>query len=271
MLELQEQDKLSSHSAIISSHSLNRSNSHSKNLDDTLDDADELKDDKKSRGVGKIYTEIQDFDNLDLALSLIKDGGIDGSYWKRGKTDLVKQATVINFQCTGGNCPKKLRVLIKKSETIGDRFIQSGSILLSSDEHEHSNANGQEKKKKISQQVKDRIYELCFLNLTPNQIIQKLTNEKLEPPSKVDLNNLLKSIRKKELGKKLPSLNELKEWCEQHKLIPDDDDEVFVGNYSVEAKLEEKDFRIFLTTKRLMAFTQHVSRIYLICSIITNN
>ena len=84
-------------------------------------------------------------------------------------------------------------------------------------------------------------------------------------------NNLLKSIRKKKLGKKLPSLNELKEWCEQHKLIPDDDDEVFVGNYSVEAKLEEKDFRIFLTTKRLMAFTQHVSRIYLICSIITNN
>lgn len=245
----------------LSSHSLNREEEDE--LNDTLDDVEVndigLGSKKKTRGKNKVYIEYCSFKSLDKAFKLIKDKKIDDSKWTRGKTDVTGEATKTYFTCCGQSCTKKIVVEYRSVANDEEILEIRGSILISDEPHEHIEKI--EKKNVISQATLDRITELCLLNHKPERILQQLKTDGLEQPNKVYLNNLLKKIRNDNFGVKMPTYRELKTWCEQNSTIPDnDDDKVFVGNFSIDAGLDDKHFRIFLTTKRLMSFTKFVSK-----------
>ena len=93
----------------------------------------------------------------------------------------------------------------------------------------------------------------------------QLRKETTKIPTQLQLNNYLKDLRKNldgQLETKV-CLNDFIEFHQRHKEIPEDSDQMFVGNCEVEVINEEGEmirlFRIFLTTKRLLTFTNYVS------------
>lgn len=78
--------------------------------------------------------------------------------------------------------------------------------------------------------------------------------ENIDEPEKSRLLNYLHNFKNKEYGKDTVSLGELETWCESHSEFPDIDnlDEAFVQNYFI----DENDFRIFVTTRRLLCFIE---------------
>ncbi|CAF0826579.1 unnamed protein product [Brachionus calyciflorus] len=81
---------------------------------------------------------------------------------------------------------------------------------------------------------------------------KNLIKEGLQPPTKNQIQHIINSVK---IEKKNCTLNELKKWCEDRKTIPDDEDQVFVGKFEYLA-LPKQEFRIFLTTKRLIKFAE---------------
>jgi hypothetical protein len=88
-----------------------------------------------------------------------------------------------------------------------------------------------------------------------------------EQPKMTQLRNFLRSIRNKNTGGIHISLNDLKIWATERSEIPDDLDKVFVSAFEYKSIPEQK-FRIFLTTKRLIGYTQHVILYYLLSYIL---
>jgi hypothetical protein len=83
--------------------------------------------------------------------------------------------------------------------------------------------------------------------------------------------NFLQALRRKDNGPVTATLNDVKNWCDERKAIPDDEDTPFVFQYEISAMPEQK-FRIFITTKRLVDFTKYVSILsfYYYYKLITN-
>jgi hypothetical protein len=71
------------------------------------------------------------------------------------------------------------------------------------------------------------------------------------------LNNYLATSRQKRLGKTKACLQDLINYAKANEIIPDDEHKDFVAGYQYELD-DEVEFRIFLTTKKLLSFTQYV-------------
>jgi hypothetical protein len=232
-------------------------------LEQSINDAEEIApNDPTINKKRKAYVEYCPFTNLEEILKKIKDGEIDGNKWTRGNTTLTNSGTKIWFTCRGNACNKTLVVEVNSVDIKNDDAVNlQGTVLIREGEHEHKVTA--QKKHDISEATHNRIAELCFLGHKPERILQQLKSDGLDQPDKMFLNNLLKKFRKEKFGIKLPTYRELNSWCQEHSVIPeDDDDKVFVGSYEIESNLQKKYFRIFLTTKRLMSFTKYVSIFY---------
>jgi len=91
------------------------------------------------------------------------------------------------------------------------------------------------------------------LSFKTQAIIEKLRKEGVVI-QKIKLSNFLQTERKKRLGDKKFTLNDLVQWAEARKEKPSEENTVFVPKYEFET-FPEIEFRIFITTKRLMKFT----------------
>lgn len=80
-------------------------------------------------------------------------------------------------------------------------------------------------------------------------------------PNSLQLSNYLKQLRQTYKGSAL-CLQDIEDFYENNKKIPESEDEMFVVNVNTIIKKENDRisliFRIFLTTKRLLSFTNHV-------------
>ena len=119
----------------------------------------------------------------------------------------------------------------------------------------------------MSEEVKGHIREYEKLNIKPAAILIALREKIDDLPTKMQVNNYLKTLRnKKELDGRLGNLSCLEDFLElfaANKEIPEDPDQMFVADCWTEIKLLNSDivkkFRIFFTTKRLLSFTKYVS------------
>lgn len=90
------------------------------------------------------------------------------------------------------------------------------------------------------------------MRLITNLIIEKLHQKELKL-KKIQISNLIHRFKVKQYGPRNMTLNELKLYCDKHKNVPDDQDEVFVAETYFQPGIEVVDeLRIFLTTKRLI-------------------
>ena len=77
------------------------------------------------------------------------------------------------------------------------------------------------------------------------------------------IRNFVKRSRAKQNGPSKFSLQDLVDWANQHKEIPADDNKPFVTAYNF-TTLPERDFKVLLTTKRLIHYANNVSTITII-------
>ncbi|CAF1127657.1 unnamed protein product [Brachionus calyciflorus] len=80
-----------------------------------------------------------------------------------------------------------------------------------------------------------RIQELHNLGIKPQAIISRLFKEGLEAPSITKIYNLTKEFRKTKTISSRPTIRQIVEWCNQYNKIPEDENEVFVGNFEYES------------------------------------
>ena len=144
-----------------------------------------------------------------------------------------------------------------------NQAIEGCTILYSDDEHVH--VEGRVLTVGIDDKTKEKIAELEALNLKPAQILIQLRNFATKIPSLLQLNNLEKTkkeIRKNKNGTTNMTLQGIVDFYEKHKAIPDDPDQVYASDCWTKVVNEKGEiirlFRIFLTTKRLLTFTEYV-------------
>lgn len=178
----------------------------------------------------------------------------DEKCWSLLKTQYLQKGTKVVYRCNrvkrrGKQCNAGVYTLECSD---GENAI----IKLYSKIAEHS-CNGSENKvtAKIGEDVKNFILEQYKLGNPPATIIFKLREKKdIEQPSKEQVTHIINYYKEK-LPKSDVSIAQLKEFVESNNALPENEDDPFVVNFSCSPPRtpnEEKYFRIFVSTKRLL-------------------
>ena len=242
-------------------------------IDNTMCDADEFDFEPvaaplikiKTRSKGKQYELHSSYNNIQDAEQVLSGDLLD-SQWYLHKTTSTAKGSTRWYKCKQGSrskgeqCPKTVQVVCNTT-------TEKVTILYSSEEHHH-NAREGEVKHGIDPLAQLKIAEYESLGLKPAQMLIQLRQVTTRIPTQLQLNNFLKDLRKKDDGE-LESkicLNDFKYFYDKHKEIPENPDQMFAADLFIEVKLEQGEmtriFRIFLTTKRLLSFTNYVSVIF---------
>ena len=124
--------------------------------------------------------------------------------------------------------------------------------------HDHESSG-----KKDDASLRAKVEELFHDGYTtPTQIISKLREENIQEPTTSQMNYWLKLVREDLYGPARLNLNDLKEWCIKHSVVPVDVDQMFVGKYEIGLDRDKKPyFRFFVATKRLLEYLLLVEHI----------
>jgi hypothetical protein len=90
------------------------------------------------------------------------------------------------------------------------------------------------------------------IGLKPEGIIRQLLKEGIQPPKKSKIEYETKKLRQKKTVSSQPTIRDIVNWCEQYKNIPEDENEVFLGNEY--ESIQDQQIRVFLTTKHLIKY-----------------
>jgi len=162
--------------------------------------------------------------------------------WLRGNTI----RNVIWYKCS--KCDKKLKVQPNKLESHCTVFINR---VYYNESAEHEEDEVIEKVTiGLPDSVKQKIIEFESLSVKPATMVERLRREGIQV-EKSKIHNFLKKYRQKSNGSSKLTLEDLVNWCEAHKIIPENDNDAYVANYEYYTH-PERDFRVFLTAKTLI-------------------
>ena len=162
----------------------------------------------------------------------------------------TKEGDKIYFTCAGiPKCPRSLYILL-------DCGTNDADVFVSTDEHYHYSVVTLPKT--IDRESKALVIELNEMGITqPSKILKELKQRNLPMLSKTQISNIKARENIKSNGKSTCDLSEWLAWINQRKSIPEDDDELYVVDYSYEFSKTDstkiKDMRCFFTTKRLIS------------------
>ena len=116
----------------------------------------------------------------------------------------------------------------------------------------------------VTLEARDAIVKLLETDprMKPGCILHCLEQTNVKIPLLADLNNFLANLRKKQ-AKRSAKLGEMADWCLDHCDVPDHLDEPFVLDYNIffpDDSQEDRVFRFFLTTKKLLTFSAKAQR-----------
>ena len=231
------------------------------NGEDNESGESEAPSNKRSRG--KIYAPFASFKSLDSAFLALQSEWLNG-IWKRGNCAPRVRATTIWYKCK--QCTLSLKLMVTKDESkrctlwAEDKFDSSGNLL-----HEHDDTATQAKDRGIPQHVKAKLIFFDSLHIKPKAMIEQLRSDGFVPPTMTQVNNFLKHHRKKNLGETKFCLQDLVDWAERRGERPIDDDTAYVFRYAYES-LPAREFKIFITTYRLIGHAQYVSTVLCVFS-----
>ena len=95
------------------------------------------------------------------------------------------------------------------------------SALISDNEHIHEdNEAAIIKNHSIDRSTKEKINHFVEMGRKPSKVLIELRKIGFEPPTKLQLYNYIKTLKKEKLSSTIISLNDLKEWAEKYSSIP---------------------------------------------------
>jgi hypothetical protein len=214
----------------------------------------------------KKYELYEAYNDVKIARKVLDEEFL-GFKWHLKKTTSTAKGITHWYHCSEGlrskkqDCPKVIQLAINAS-------TETCIILQSLDEHVHNPLPEGKIKHGIEPEVKIKIKEFEALGLKPSHMLIQLRKYTTKIPTQLQLSNYLKEVRKNlegDLGVKI-CLQDFENFYAAHKPIPEDDDQMFVADCKTEVFIEKGEmvriFRIFLTTKRLISFTKHVSLLF---------
>lgn len=122
----------------------------------------------------------------------------------------------------------------------------------------HNHEALQNKSSKVTPKVKNIIIDCFKNNKKPTAICYQIrgdkTIQKNEQPTMTQIKNIIASYKRNQYGKDPITMKKLTEFVEQHLHIPNEDDDAFIAAFerSPPDQKENKFFRFFITTKRLL-------------------
>lgn len=179
-------------------------------------------------------------------------------FWKKCSSTNTSSGSRVTYRCSKGEyrgeeCPAGLYLLYD---------AKSLEVLLYETDNEHVHHNNTSAHGLTTQQ-KEFIKKKFQDGITkPNSILDRFREEGIPEPPKSKLINHLKTVREEKYGSPTMSANEIREWCENQKNVPDDLDTAFVLSYHVYAEsnvVEEQDLKIVISTKRLLSIAKKSS------------
>jgi hypothetical protein len=172
-----------------------------------------------------------------------------GGHWKQ----LSAKNDVLWFQCKC--CGEKCKIQLLG----GDRCV--GSLEAGFLEMEHGDKLDGRRRIAcgLTDEVKAALLNYEELNVKPQAMMENLRKTGVIV-SMTQITGFLKRTRRNNSNNKF-TMRGLVNWAEDRKTLPDDDDQLYVpkNEYTTEP---ERNFRMFMTTKRLIGFTQYVSSLY---------
>ncbi len=135
--------------------------------------------------------------------------------------------------------------------------------MCDSHDHQHNKTN---KKGALPIETTKKIDELLGFGSKSNDDLLRAIRQAGLPEITVSQLNSYKSRTKyKRIGKPSLTLNDLKDWCESRKEIPENMDKVFCGgfDYQLDDDDKVKSLHVFVTTKRLIQLTLKCNYNYL--------
>lgn len=206
---------------------------------------------KKFRGSSKPYDLYKTYESLEVCMKELTTGQIEQTKWsKREKRD--NEAGEKRFyKCSV--CSKRLYILIHRTSL-------EVSVYIQDQDHEHD-----ENDKGIPKKTKDKVLSLYYdENKKAKDIgrwLRKNINDGYIELTDTQINNLINRYKRlpttEDPGK---SIENLQRWAESKCQIPDDDDTMFVISKFI-LEPNNVNFRIFMTTKRLISLTRYSTHI----------
>jgi hypothetical protein len=197
----------------------------------------------KKRGRGLTYLHYKTFDTIQEAFEAINNT-INNEKWRYEYTRKTSDGEKKYYKCAFSNCESKLCCLAHSNS-------EKASISIAEIEHDHTKPNNP----RLGDSVKQDIINLYKLGITkPKAIIRELAKKNIHNIKREAISNFIQRYKNKEFGPVKIGLNDLKEWCDKRRTIPDDDDKVYVEDSDINYVNNQLIIRIFLTTKRLIRF-----------------
>ncbi|RNA17934.1 hypothetical protein BpHYR1_031043, partial [Brachionus plicatilis] len=193
------------------------------NVDDTDNESEDIVPPKKTRGQAKVYDYYKKYKSLKESLDEIENELIDDVKWSSKEKYMTDVGEKRFFRCS--KCDNRLYILVHRTSI-------EVTIYKQDKPHEHNNEND----RLIPTKTKDKVISMYF-----NE------NKKAKEISRW----LRKIFMMVDPGQ---SIDALKTWAESVSIIPEGDDEMFVVSKFV-IKPDDVNFRIFMTTKRLICLT----------------
>ncbi len=213
-----------------------------------------------TRKGGKKYQWHSEYLDEDSARDCITaDDGFEGYFWRCQKVTANARGSTHWYRCVESiKCP----MVQMKIDTIEELAV----VLVGIGEHDHTKSSEDGGTTYgIDPRIKPLIDDFERLGVKPATMLISLREKATYLPTVSQLNNYLKrlrNIRTGNLGSRF-SLNDILAFFNEHKEVPEDIDQMYVVDCYCDAstinnELEFK-FRIFLTTKRLIQFTEYVT------------
>jgi hypothetical protein len=230
---------------------LDDTNEHTDNdQDDGVEEIDKIRNYRKA---AKIYISTSiNFETEEEAVDKLKNEMVFNTEWTRLNT----YNNVIWYKCK--KCAARLQLKLNLNEK-WVIFIEKEAINEEQvhEHEEHDELEETVEKYKVPKNVKDRIIKLYCEGSFPQQILETLRSDNIQIEKK-QINYIIRNDKLKRLGKCQFNIQDLINFAKENSTIPEDEDEVFVSDYEYELD-PERNFRIFMTTPRLIQLTQHVS------------
>lgn len=176
---------------------------------------------------------------------------IDPKMWSRCRKTSTEEGVKQYFRCNqvklrGPQC----------AATIYHLFVSDKDIVLeyrTTSDHTHDDVNEGKDMKDKRIKLEAEVENLVKLNIKRKRIMRELSQiDGIIMPTLQQLATLIAKIRKKIFGPVTISMQELSNWLENHRAVPNEMHEPFVLSYEMDYKCDEPFFRFIITTKYLL-------------------
>ncbi|XP_043210565.1 uncharacterized protein LOC122375318 [Amphibalanus amphitrite] len=207
---------------------------------------------KKHRGQGIAWKTIWiDLADQQAALAMMNSGQESDAGWRLCRTHKTSEGDKAYYVCRNAACKRQMMVLYHSNKT-------TVSVLSNGVEHSHlevqdhleasaaSGGAGHGLKPSVKKAV-DFLFQSGIQK--PLAVQRSLRDQGIEASQK-KLANYLRTLKKNKYGKPTMNYAELREWCESHSEVPDDEDEPYVIDWASSA--DRGHFRVQFTTRKLL-------------------